>query len=203
MIKRAIILGIVFMFLGGFANAATVNITFDDGLDSPDYMGSLIPDGYQGMAWNNMGYMTGTDLTDIGYDLGQYSHPNVAITGFYGGSSTMSALSGGPFYLLSAHLAYAPPPGTNGELLVDVFGYYNNNPVAYQQISVNQAGVYNFTTFSGIAVNSLTFHSLTGDLDFPVIMDNITLAAVPVPAGLLLLGSGLLGFLMIRKRISS
>jgi hypothetical protein len=192
-------LAIVFAFALS-ANVAQANVlTFDDINGSSSCPGcfGLIPNGYGGLAWNNMYYMGG--VPGSGYDTGLVSGSFTAFNGF----ANMAVTSGSTLFdFTGAYFTGAWNDGLN----INVKGY-KGGVLLYDQTVIASAVAPTWFQFDYTNIDSLQFSSSGGTSHWPsgggqqFAMDNFTYTVVPVPAAVWLLGSGLLGLAgMGRKR---
>lgn len=175
------------IFVSSQAPAALINF---DGLNDPAPVGSPVPDGFEGLHWDNVYYLDGKDyqLTS-GYQTGLVSPKNVAFNGW----GLPATISGKSFNLVSAYLTSAWSNGNE----VTVLGY-DQGVVKYQEILVLDINTPKLINFNYLGIDCVKFYS---DHD-QFVMDNVEIAAVPEPstylAGLSTLG--MLGWLAWKKR---
>lgn len=191
--KRAVVLVIMFMSVCGFANAAPVTLTFDDLPDTET--GAPVPNGYGGLNWGFVGYSA--DFPDQGNQAWGY------------GVLMFVTSQKGEFDFVSADFAsmfYDPITIQAIGLNFDANGGLHNMVTASR--SLNYDDGLKTLTFDFDNIDLLIFTALYTDEDMlrywaPFDMDNFTyeLAAIPIPASLLLLGSALLGLIGFRRAI--
>ena len=199
-------------FILGLAVSTLANavvIGFDD-------INGDVPDGYQGLQWDNMYVLAGNDNAGTGYQSGMVSSPNVA----YNGSADPAAASDGQFSLCSAWFTAA----WNTGLEVTVEGWLDGSQEYTRTVVVDNTGATQFF-YDFIGIDELRFTSAGGvdagddggsgehfaldDMDIEIGMDcegNALEPMTPVPtmsqwslitlAMLLALG----GILMVRRR---
>jgi len=195
------ILAVVFC-LGGIAHAAPVTLGFDD-LPAPDPdFGSPVSNGYgePSWEWNGIIYITG-DADP--YSRGLVSSPNVAfiVPESPDMPRTMSLSTGGSeFNFLSAYLT----SGTRDEMNIYVTAKKDGNTVVDSipyLINDNPTEIY----FNLYDIDYLTIWAPADTAPFSFMVDDVAYSTdtpVPIPAALLLFGSGILGLFGIRRRLN-
>lgn len=165
--------------------ASAAIITFDDltpaGLDE----GGQILNGYAGFNWANFGIVNGLTYgnpTPTGYTYGVVSPANV---GYNQGSNPASFSSSTPFTLNSAYVTKAWLPG------LTTFDGYNGTTLLYSINVSSTTAAPTFVTFNWLNVTKVVMSD--GNDTYQTAIDNIAVNAVPVPAAVWLLGSGLIG----------
>jgi hypothetical protein len=169
-------------------------ITFDDLAPCGS---CAIANGYAGLDWTNWDYLTGADLPFSGYDPGTVSKPNVAFNGF----GAEAIFSDNTFTLNSAYMTAA----WRDNLSVTVTGLLNNVVVDTKTFLLS-ATTPTLETFgwSGINKVELTATGGTKHVGYTgtgtqVAVDNLLINA-PEPGTLALLGAGLAGLGVVRRR---
>jgi hypothetical protein len=175
------------------ANAAV--LTFDDiAADSIGY----IPDGYGGFDWTNMAYIQGSAVYPTsGYENGAVSGTYVA----FNDSEFIASAAATSFNFYSAYLTAA---WRNG-LSIEVQGFLGATMLYNQTVVVNPNSptLFNFNYFG---IDRLQLRGIGGTYagfgwdGTHFAMDNFDAAGVPEPMSLLLLGSGLAGLAVRRRR---
>jgi len=203
--KLALSVGIlaVLFCLGGIAHAAQVTtLGFDDlTVLDPDF-GSSVPNGYgePSWVWSGINYITG-DADP--YSRGLVSSPNVAfiVPESPDMPRTMTLSTGGSeFNFLSACLT----SGTLTEMAVYVTAKKDGNTVVGSipyLINDNPTEIY----FNLYDIDYLIIWAPADTAPFSFMMDDVAYSMdtpVPIPATLLLFGSGILGLFGIRRRLN-
>jgi hypothetical protein len=169
-------------------------VTFDD-LSSTG--NGRVPLFYQGLEWQNFGYVNAVLNTNItggvnGYYFGMVSASNVAFNSM-GTSGLISAPNPATnFDFLSVYLTGA----WNSNLNILVFGY-NNSTELYNTTVVVSATSPTLFTFDYLNINRLIFNTASGQpagfpsgSGFEFAMDNFTFEFVPERSTLLLVAFG-------------
>ena len=179
----------LFFCMGGFANAAPVTLTFDD-LPNPD--GGPVPGGYGGLNWMNVYYTPAFPPAE--------SAPNVAFNGY--GLPAFVTSQSGDFDFISA---YFTSPWEDS-ITVQVIGLNVDELkfVGIETLSLTKGNMQEYF-FNFDDIDTLIFSSNNVVGGIPAFsMDNFTIDSpvVPIPATLLLFGSGILGIFGIRRRLN-
>jgi len=184
------ILAVVFC-LGGIAHAAPVTLNFDD-LTNPD--GGPVPGGYGGLNWMNVYYTPAFPPAE--------SAPNVAFNGYAMPAFVTS--QSGDFNFIST---YFTSPWEDS-ITVQVIGLNVDELkfVGIKTLSLTKGNLMQEYSFNFNDVDTLIFSSYNNvEGGIPAFsMDNFTIDSpvVPIPATLLLFGSGILGLFGIRRRLN-
>jgi hypothetical protein len=184
-------------------------ITFDD-LNTATLPGSPypfeapIPNGYEGLQWNNMWVLDiplaaqdGESVAGSGYGKGLVSGNNVAFNA--GGNPAL--ISAGSFNLNSAYLTAA----FEIELQVEVQGFVGTTLIYDNTYTVNPTGP-KLINFNYLDIDEVNFISSGGISPGPYengtqfVMDNMTISPVPEPASLAYAGLGGLASLLAFRR---
>lgn len=183
----------------------SATLTFDDislGSEAP------IPNGYGGFNWSNMYYLNSASysIQNSGYVRGTVSGDYVAFNAFANPGDVLAISSGDTFDFNSTYLTAA----WNHDLNINVQGYLNGSLVYNQTVVVSDDASTLFN-FNYLGIDQLKFVSFGGtDAGTPgggehFVMDNFTYnaQAVPEPATIGLMGLGLLGFVLTRRKRGS
>ncbi len=183
---------VALLVFGTAAGAKATVLTFDD--ISTSSSGIPILDGYGGLNWANMWVLDSSSRVD-GYKNGTVSLDNVAFNGF-GDMATVTSVSSFDF-----SGAYLTGAWTNG-LSIDVFGY-SGAILLYSQTVVVDTLAPTWFGFNYLGIDKLTFNSYGGSGGTQFAMDNFIFngaAPVPEPSTMILLGAGLVGLVVFRKK---
>ncbi|MGE5657143.1 MAG: PEP-CTERM sorting domain-containing protein [Actinomycetota bacterium] len=186
-------MGAVLSSLASVETAQAAVLGFDD-LSRPTFGGSVVPQGYGGLNWNNFYYIQdmSTSFSNSGYQNGAVSQPKVAFNGF---GNPASISSNTPFNFDSAFLTAA----LDDRLSITVAGLLGGVEKFSQTVTANtQNPTFAKFNYTGIdQLNFTSFNSTTGvsgdTKQFAI--DNITYEPVPEPTTIIgsLLGVGILG----------
>jgi hypothetical protein len=186
----------LFALLAFTAPAHATTINFDDITDSvpfPD--ATAIPNGYQGLNWNNF-YVDNTQLPSVvpsGYKNGVVLSPNVALNGF-GTPASFSAVT--PFSFTGRDFTAAWYDNLSVTLTGSLGGVQKyNDTLALNTSSPLFVGL-NWTDIDTVTLSSTggTDHGFSDPSihGTQVVLDNLQVSAAPLPAALPIFGAGLL-----------
>jgi choice-of-anchor C domain-containing protein len=197
---KRILVTLIFVFLavtpaganlinnGGFETGPDPGsyITLTNGLPNWSIAGSI---DYKGTYWTAFEGARSIDLAGNGE--GRISQP--------------FATDVGTLYRVSFAMAGNPDGGNPVKLLVAWVDNGSAQVFSFDTTGHSKQAMgwvtkwFDFTASSG--TTTLNFQSLLFSSPFGAALDNITVAAVPIPATALLLGTGLIGLVIIRRRI--
>jgi uncharacterized repeat protein (TIGR03803 family) len=152
--------------LSVITNAPTSLMTFDDLKGT----GLPVPDGYNGLNWNNFYYLDGVNFSGnpSGYGAGVVSQSNVAYNA-YGNPATIS--SAASFSLLSAYLTAA----WSSNLHVEVIGYAGDT-LKYDNTYTVSTNAPTFINFNYSTITMVEFISANNS---QIVIDNMTIMTAP------------------------
>jgi hypothetical protein len=195
--------GAALIILGTVCNAQATVVTFDDLPILFPNGGPPIPNGYQGLIWDNFYYLNGLNhqIPDSGYVNGTVSGENVAFNSFGG----YGLVRDGTFDFNGAYLTAAWRNGLS--ILVEGF---NNGSLLYSKTVVVDITSPTFFTFDFLGIDWLYFTPfggvdvLVGGGGTSFAMDNFTFnetKSVPEPdstLGIVIFST--FGINLLRKR---
>jgi hypothetical protein len=167
-------------------------LTFED-VGGGNY--TALGSSYAGFSWNNANAILASDYSYLqGISQGLISGTHVAINGNFGQNSFSSAS------LFSFNSGYFTSFDGSGTLLT-VQGWANSVLIGVQTFTISDRAATFISFDQSIfgSVNMVTFNNYPNALVF----DNLTVNganSVPEPAGLALLGLGLVGLVVSRRR---
>ena len=200
--KSFIKLACIYFASAGMCLGATSLITFDDlaPLYNNGFYENPIPNGYNGLQWNNFWVLDAVDYFDApsGYQYGMISAKNVAFNN-YGNPALFSG--NGTFDLDSAYLTAA----WNDGLQVEVQGFVGNT-LTYDNTYTLNTTAASFINFNYFGVDEVNFiasgginHGFYGQgTQFAI--DNMTVNLIPEPNLLALASLGAAALLACHRR---
>jgi hypothetical protein len=195
-VRSATLLALTAGIALAMAAPASAQITFDD-LDHVE----AIPNGYGGLNWSNFSAHDGSGAPGSGYNTGRVSSPNVAFN-LNANPAELSSLN--PFMLNSGYFTAA----WNNGLTLNVYGYLDGSQSFFESFILNTTGpsllTFNWEVDRVRFVSSGGVNQGLGGAGAHFAMDNLTINAaqsvVPEPMSMVLLGTGLAGVAVIRRR---
>jgi hypothetical protein len=210
--KKQVLIGLLFLLLLGPVGSSHAALIFTENFNTAVGVGSIYTDAPYSEKWSNTNYYIGGAPTNTGwtFDGQAYLAQNVndltdrAILLNESPNASMSRSIGGftagTTYLLSFDHWGDNRPGTPGyQFSVSITG----SPVStisrvYSRVGTGDtANIYFKAASENIDLSFLD--TSTGQAS--AIIDNISISSVPIPAGVWLLGSALVGLVGLRKRL--
>jgi hypothetical protein len=187
------------LFFGGVTSIGAVVLTFDDLTPlTPVTALGTIPDGYGGFDWDNFGYLNQTG-SNPGSGYKAVSGDYVA----FNEGGQLATVGDGLFSFDGAYFSAAWNQGLN----ITITGLAGDVE-RYSSTIVVDPTTPTWFDFSFADIDSLKFESsggidvVEGGAGVHFAMDNFTYTptSVPEPSTVLLLGSGLVGLVVLRRR---
>ena len=195
--KLLVILCVMFLvfWMNGFLEASTI-LSFEDlyhAGESPSV--HPMPKGYAGFNWSSSILSNDKLPSADGYVYGTIGRTSIITTN---NGASMSK-DDGYFDFIGAYISDAFYGGT-----ATVVGLKNNSPLYSRTVSITEPkdewAPLNYFAFNFTGVDTIKFSSPETHIVIDnIYLDNVT-AAVPIPGAVWLLGSGLIGFIGIKKK---
>ena len=182
------------LLISSAAPAAAAVITFDN-LPGDD---STIANGYSGLSWwdfssvSNAYLPVAQGISTSGFDYSAVSGTNFATNDF--GNPAEFWADKGTFNFKSAYFTSA----YDANQAITVTGMLNGNALYSQTFSVTNTGP-TLVTFDWAGINEVVVSPIDNGNGTVFGMDNLNISAVPLPSGLPLFGSAILGLLLVSR----
>lgn len=181
--------------------AVAVVLNFDDINTGGEY--AQIPSGYKGFSWDENFWVVNNSFYKNNFNNSNNfpSNFNAAFNVFgepivFISNTTPFLLAGADFSTWAENNTYNSSYSSIG---LKVTGFLNNNPVGSIDIDL-ETGFVNYQLITLGWVDKVTFETSEESEGYWWLMDNLEIQPVPEPATMLLLGSGLIGVLGLRRK---